>query len=49
VRYSFLGHAVAADTGAFVDVKNCVLVAVERHRLAVAFDIELRGLHVIER
>lgn len=42
-------HAVTADTGALVDVENGVLVAVERHWFAIAFDIEPRGLHIIER
>jgi hypothetical protein len=48
-RATILGYAAATDAGTLVDVENGVLVAVKRHRFAIAFDIELRGLHVIER
>jgi hypothetical protein len=48
-RATILGHAVAANAGTLVDVEYGVLVAVERHRLAVSLDVALGGLHVVEK
>src|ERR1700688_3648293 len=45
---TILSHPVAANRGTLVDAENCVLVTVEGHRLAIALDVELGGLHVVE-
>ena len=44
-----LGHAVALNSPGGIDPKDAVLVAVERHRLAMRLEILARCLEVVER
>ena len=44
---TILGHAAATDAGTLVDVEDGVLVAVERHRFAIASVGERGGIDTL--
>jgi len=43
-----LGHAVALDCSGAIDPKDTVLVAIERHRLAMRLEVLAGRLEIVE-